>query len=235
MSKKRKLVLYLSGPMSGKALYNFPAFESAAADLKRRGYVVRSPVDIDHDVWQKHFGRDFDPVTDKCDYGHPLLHEMMRGNVEAILASDAIAFLPGWEQSRGANFEKGIGEMLGLRMIDAHSGGDLAMESAVEEAQRLVHGNRGSDYGHPLDDFEKTAGMLNSLFRGRFYPYKELIAEDIGKIQICVKLSREENRPKRDNRVDIAGYAETIQMCADERQRRAPRQGLALVGAKPAA
>jgi hypothetical protein len=36
----------------------------------------------------------------------------------------------------------------------------------------------------------------------------------------CVKLSRQVNAPKRDNMVDLAGYAETVQWCLDEREAR---------------
>lgn len=83
-------------------------------------------------------------------------------------------------------------------------------ESILQEAQRLVHGARQHDYGHPADDFERIAGMLNALFASRLrVPFR---AEDIPLIMVCVKLSREINSAKRDNLVDLAGYAETRSM-----------------------
>jgi hypothetical protein len=36
----------------------------------------------------------------------------------------------------------------------------------------------------------------------------------VGLLQIGVKISREVNAPKRDNRVDIAGYAKTVDLVA---------------------
>ncbi len=87
-------------------------------------------------------------------------------------------------------------------------------ESILQEAQRLVHRDRGSDYGHPLDDFTKTATMFNAL-RG-----KDLTAEDVAIFMMCVKLSREINRHKRDNLTDLCGYAETYMMVKEERHRR---------------
>ena len=39
-------------------------------------------------------------------------------------------------------------------------------------------------------------------------------------IMICVKLSRQVNKPKRDNTVDGAGYFECLQMAIDEFERR---------------
>jgi len=90
--------------------------------------------------------------------------------------------------------------------------------SVALEADALVHGARGENYGHPLDDFGRTAGMLNAMFQHKLKA--DFTAEDVAKILICVKLSRETNCPKRDNRVDIAGYAETLDMVVHERARR---------------
>ena len=90
----------------------------------------------------------------------------------------------------------------------------MGEESVLEEAQRLVHGDRGADYGHPLDDFTKTAAMFGAL-RGVY-----LTAEDVALFMICVKLSREANRHKRDNLTDLCGYAETYMMVKGERAHR---------------
>lgn len=87
-------------------------------------------------------------------------------------------------------------------------------ETTLQEAQRLVHGNRGEDYGHPLDDFSKTASMWSVILGFA------VTAEQVGLCMACVKISRQLNRPKRDNMVDLAGYAETVQMVIDERIRR---------------
>jgi hypothetical protein len=81
-------------------------------------------------------------------------------------------------------------------------------ESALQEAQRLVHGNRGDDYGHPADDFTRTGRMWGAILDRDDVP-----APLVGLCMAAVKISREVHRPKRDNRVDLAGYAETVEMC----------------------
>lgn len=91
-------------------------------------------------------------------------------------------------------------------------------ETILAEADRLVHGDRGSAYGHPLDDMTRTAEMVSGLLRHKLSV--PLVAEDIAKIMIAVKLSRETNSPKRDNRVDLAGYAEALDMIVEERAKR---------------
>jgi len=93
-------------------------------------------------------------------------------------------------------------------------------ETILQEAQRLVYGDRGADYGHPLDNFNQTAGMWTALLQGKLKPGATFTAEDVGMALVCLKLSRQQNRPKRDNMTDAAGYAATVQMCLDERERR---------------
>ncbi len=87
-------------------------------------------------------------------------------------------------------------------------------DSILLEAHKLVHGDRGASYGSPLDDFSRTATMFNAL-RG-----KDLTAEDVAIFMMCVKLSREANKHKRDNLTDLCGYAETYMMLKEERHRR---------------
>lgn len=89
-----------------------------------------------------------------------------------------------------------------------------AHRSVLTEAEGLVHGDRNEDYGHPLDDFKRTAAMWSALLG------TEVSSAQVGLCMIAVKLSRECHRPKRDNLVDAAGYAETVAWCNDEQYRR---------------
>jgi hypothetical protein len=79
-------------------------------------------------------------------------------------------------------------------------------ESILFEAHNLVHGVRGEDYGHPYHDFGRTAKIWSAILGVDVTP------EQVALCMIGVKMSRECNRPKRDNRVDMAGYAETLDM-----------------------
>jgi hypothetical protein len=109
--------------------------------------------------------------------------------------------------------------------VKPRAGGPLSMgtrtETILEEAQRLVHGDRNRDYGHPFDDFSRTASMATAMLRDKLRPGVELTAEGVGLFMILVKVSRQVNRPKRDNLTDTAGYAATVQMCMEEREKRA--------------
>ena len=99
-------------------------------------------------------------------------------------------------------------------------------ENILSEAFRLTTGDRRTAYGHPLDDFGCVAAVLTALgFRryGRPGPMgklREIVAEDVNPIMQAMKLEREWNEPKRDNRVDGAGYWGTLDECYHERERR---------------
>lgn len=77
----------------------------------------------------------------------------------------------------------------------------------LDTAKSLVLGDRNNTYGPPTQDFQRTAGVLNSLGyrKGDGQP---LEAHDISVILAAVKLSRLMWSPdKADSWIDLAGYA----------------------------
>lgn len=96
-----------------------------------------------------------------------------------------------------------------------------ARNSVLTEADGLVHGDRNAAYGHPLDDFSRTAGMVSAMLGHKLK--EPLTAEDVILIMCQVKISRQINKPKRDNMVDLAGYAECADWVIEERARREER------------
>jgi hypothetical protein len=85
----------------------------------------------------------------------------------------------------------------------------------LEEANRLVHGDRGADYGHPFVDYECTAAIWQALIKRRYGVDVPLTPDFCCLLMQGVKLSREAGKHKTDNLVDAAGYAECAQMCLE--------------------
>ena len=78
------------------------------------------------------------------------------------------------------------------------------MESILAEADRIINGPRNDDYGNARTDYTRTVALFN-LITGR-----DVSAEEGVMFMICVKLSREGHKHKRDNLVDLCGYAELL-------------------------
>jgi hypothetical protein len=83
-------------------------------------------------------------------------------------------------------------------------------ESILQEAERLINGERQAQYSHPGEDFLKTVGAFNALTG------HNLTTQDAMIFMVCVKLSRECFKHKRDNLVDAAGYLGCLEKIIDK-------------------
>lgn len=109
--------IYVAGPMRGIRHFNFPAFDAARDRLAAQGWNVISPADLDREIG-------FDEKAFPDDYGWIDLKKIgfsiqdaVERDVEALIRSEAIYMLRGWEKSKGATAEKAIAEWLGLEVI----------------------------------------------------------------------------------------------------------------------
>lgn len=201
---------YIAGPMTGYAAYNFPAFDDAARKWRAKGYDVDSSADIDRRIWRMHFNKDFDPTVDKADYGDPIFAKMLQADIDAVFRCDAIVLLDGWEKSRGANFELNLAQLLHKQVLLNATDNPPTDESPAQEAYRIVRGSRGADYGHPFDDYTRTGQLWGAILG------TPPIAPRIAALMMAaLKISREVNKHKRDNLVDLCGYAECVQLIAE--------------------
>lgn len=104
---------YLAGPMTGRKLYNWPAFEWAAAKYRSIGWDIVSPTEMDEargDVEVVRFknGKVKSVTTlPTFDYAAVLADDL-----RVIETVDAIILLPDWHLSSGARTE--LAHALGL-------------------------------------------------------------------------------------------------------------------------
>lgn len=83
-------------------------------------------------------------------------------------------------------------------------------QTVLDEAKRLSYGDRNHDYGTPADNHKRTAALWSDYLGIR------LTARDVCAFNILQKLSRERYRPKRDNLVDVCGYADNMDRCPED-------------------
>lgn len=82
-------------------------------------------------------------------------------------------------------------------------------ETILEEAIRITGGDRQEDYGDAHADADRFA-QIASAATGL-----DVKAHHLPILLIALKLSRQYHKHKRDNLVDIAGYARVAEMISD--------------------
>lgn len=99
--------IYIAGPMSGLPEFNFPAFNSAAAIWRAEGWEVFNPAEKDTEA-----GLDAEAYkTGDAELATATgfnFREAYLWDIEAVLKSNAIYMLRGWENSPGARGEHAV-------------------------------------------------------------------------------------------------------------------------------
>ena len=107
--------IYLAGPMRGYPTFNFPAFDFASSKLRAEGHFVFSPAERDREAYGAEI--EDNPTGDEAKVKNAActINDCMLADTKWICENaDAIALLPGWEKSSGANAELALGKALGL-------------------------------------------------------------------------------------------------------------------------
>lgn len=210
--------LYLSGPITQSPSGGKGDFAAMADRLRRMGYDVVSPTELDepgHKCAPLNIGGG--PVLcfgpDRCSVcgevlpGEPNWQDCMKRDVRSLVDCDAIVVVPNWVYSKGAVIEIQLARDLGIQVLDDKL--KPFHEPITREAERLVMGPRQEDYDNPSRNAALTADLFTLYLRGKGYlkDGAELAPADYPYMMILVKMAREMHRPKRDGRVDIAGYA----------------------------
>lgn len=208
-------MFYLAGPYSVDPERMYERHLDAADRLMSAGHVVYSPI-VETHHWHARFPHEYD--------------EWIVRDLKIVACSCGLIRLPG--ESKGADMEVGWAESLGLPIwlgdspvddfiegrdptIKPKSKSKFYSTSILEEAEHITSRERNEDYGHPEDDFAKVVGMVNAAFKHKLSTPFEV--EDWPLIMNMVKIAREIHKPKRDNRVDGAGYWNTLQMIIDRK------------------
>lgn len=90
--------VYISGPMTGLPLHNFPAFNEAEKNLRHLGWDPVNPANINPDP------------------GHTW-EQCLRKDIAALMDCDTLALLPGWTDSKGAHLEVAVAHRVGIKIV----------------------------------------------------------------------------------------------------------------------
>ena len=111
--------VYLAGPMSNQPQFNFPAFMSATEYLRNQGYEVFNPAEEDiRKYGKKDWMDDPEGNPEEAKKNGFNLRETLGMDLNYICQfADAVAFLPGWEESKGALAEFYTARALGHKFF----------------------------------------------------------------------------------------------------------------------
>lgn len=87
-------------------------------------------------------------------------------------------------------------------------------ESILEEAQKIIYGDREQTYGSPSKNLNMIADLWTTYLSGE--SKGRLTAVDVCNMMVLLKMARLINQPThRDSIVDMAGYTALIQRCQE--------------------
>lgn len=135
-----KTAVYVAGPMSGIPKHNFPAFDAAAKALRKMGYAVVSPSEMDDPAFRRSAMRSKTGSLHEGMYRTTTWGNLLSRDVKLIADGgiDAVVVLEGWEKSKGARLETFVARLDGKPILRFNEVGEL--ERVPERELRRVHG-----------------------------------------------------------------------------------------------
>ena len=113
--------IYLAGPMTGIPQFNFPVFDTVAAELRALGHTVVSPPEQDPPgVREAALASPDGKLSAEGLIAGYSWGDILSQDVKEIADGgfDAIVLLEGWERSRGARLEAFVGLLCGLQLLE---------------------------------------------------------------------------------------------------------------------
>lgn len=123
--------IYLAGPMTGYKDFNFPAFMAAAQMLRDLGHTVFNPAERDLERDGPEFSKsETGDVHEAEAKGFDRRVAIMDDLTYIIQEAEAIALLPGWQASKGANAELWTARFLDLEILQLMPAEDVEQTTA---------------------------------------------------------------------------------------------------------
>lgn len=94
-----------------------------------------------------------------------------------------------------------------VELADTAQPPNTVRAKVLDEAKRITATDRNSAYGEPEDNLQRIADFWNVFLQDKLREGAKITPGDTAALVIMIKLAREMNAPKEDNKTDIAGYA----------------------------
>lgn len=110
--------VYVAGPMTNIAQFNFPRFDEVVDDLEVRGYDVVPPADLyDPKVRKQALASPDGSLgsVSACSWGDALAADVKMLADDGI---DGVVLIEDWENSRGARLESFVAKLCGLAVVE---------------------------------------------------------------------------------------------------------------------
>jgi hypothetical protein len=114
--------IYVAGPMTGLPKFNVPAFDRQAGRLRRNGYTVVSPAELDSPTIREALLASPDGTPTAYTSQGETWADFLARDVKLIGdVIDAICVLPGWSKSRGARLEVFVALLCGKPILEDYN------------------------------------------------------------------------------------------------------------------
>ena len=122
-------------------------------------------------------------------------YHLCDGEMGAFVEVDALEWIPP-EVAR---------DILGMKYDSS------TKESVLDEAKRIIYGDREKTYGDPGKNLRHIADQWTLYLKQKYGSDLQLTAEDVCYMMVDLKKCRQINSNKRDNQVDAIGYLALIE------------------------
>ncbi len=102
----KEKTLYVCGPMTGIPQFNFPLFDATSKQLRKEGYTIFSPAEMDDKETRRMALKSPDGAPGSGSSKGETWGDFLARDVKIVADKvDAIVVLPGWNKSKGARLE----------------------------------------------------------------------------------------------------------------------------------
>lgn len=134
----------------------------------------------------------------------------LRRDLRSMLNETGVVLLiADWWNSRGSILEASVASTLGIPLYQLKSDDTIVRAESdlpiTTQAQNIVLGDRRYQYGHPAENFQRIADRWTLTLQDKLS--SPIDAQDVALAMIDIKIARQQHESKRDNLIDICGYA----------------------------